>query len=64
MISGFSPWVRKIRWRRALQPSPVVLPGEPHGQRTWWAAVGRVPKHTLSGMHKDIYNKKNIFESA
>ena len=29
----FYPWVRKIPWRRAWQPSPVSLPGEPHGQR-------------------------------
>ena len=24
----FSPWVRKILWRRAWQPTPVFLPGE------------------------------------
>ena len=30
---GFSPWVRKIPWRRAWQPTPVFLPGEFHGQR-------------------------------
>jgi len=23
----FSPWVRKIPWRRAWQPTPVFLPG-------------------------------------
>jgi len=28
----FSPWVRKIPWRRAQQPAPVFLPGESHGQ--------------------------------
>ena len=27
------PWVRKIPWRRAWQPTPVFLPGESHGQR-------------------------------
>ena len=32
--SGFDPWVRKIPWRRAWQPIPVFLPGEPHGQRS------------------------------
>ena len=31
---GFNPWVRKIPWRRAWQPTPVFLPGEPHGQRS------------------------------
>ena len=25
---GFDPWVRKILWRRAWQPTPVFLPGE------------------------------------
>ena len=25
-------WVRKIAWRKAWQPSPVFLPGEPHRQ--------------------------------
>ena len=30
----FDPWVRKIPWRRAWQPTPVFLPGEFHGQRS------------------------------
>ena len=32
--SGFNPWVRKIPWRRAWQPTPVFLPGESLGQRS------------------------------
>ena len=31
---GLIPWVRKIPWRRAWQPTPVFLPGESHGQRS------------------------------
>ena len=31
---GFSPWVGKIPWRREPLPTPVFLPGEPHGQRS------------------------------
>ena len=31
---GFNPWVRKISWRRAWQPTLVFLPGEFHGQRS------------------------------
>ena len=31
---GFDPWVRKIPWRRAWQPTPVFLPGESNGQRS------------------------------
>ena len=30
----FGPWVRKIPWRRARQPTPIFLPGECHGQRS------------------------------
>ena len=25
---GFDPWVGKIPWRKAWQPTPVFLPGE------------------------------------
>ena len=31
---GFDPWVVKIPWRRARQPTPGFLPGESHGQRS------------------------------
>ena len=30
----FDPWVGKIPWRREWQPTPVFLPGKPHGQRS------------------------------
>ena len=41
---GFDPWVRKIPWRRARQPSPVFSPGESHRQRSLGSAVHRVTK--------------------
>ena len=41
---GFNPWVRKIPWKRAWQPTPVFLPGEFHGQRAWWATAHGVAK--------------------
>ena len=31
---GFDPRVGTIPWRRALQPTPIFLPGESHGQRS------------------------------
>ena len=31
---GFNPWVGKIPWRRAWQPTAVFLPEESHGQRS------------------------------
>ena len=41
---GFDPWLGKIPWRRAWQPTPVFLPGESHGQRN---LVGYSPQgHT------------------
>ena len=41
---GFDPWVGKIPWRGAWQPTPVFLPGECHGQRS---LVGYSPQgHT------------------
>ena len=30
----FNPWVGKILWRRKWQPTPVLLPGKSHGQRS------------------------------
>ena len=29
----FVPGLGRFPWRRAWQPTPVFLPGEPHGQR-------------------------------
>ena len=44
----FNSWVRKIPWRRAWQPTPILLPGESHGQRS---LAGCSPKgRTGSGM--------------
>ena len=34
MRLGFNPWIGKIPWRRAWQPTPVILPGESYGQRS------------------------------
>ena len=31
---GLDPWVRKIPWNRKWQPTPVILPGKFHGQRS------------------------------
>ena len=43
---GFNPWVGKIPWRRAWQPTSVFLPGDTHGLRSlvgyspWGCKVG------------------------
>ena len=41
---GFDPWVGKIPWRRAWQPTPVFLPGESHDRQAWRATVHGVTK--------------------
>ena len=41
----FDPWVRKIPWRRARQPTPVFSPRESHGQRTLVGYSHRVAKN-------------------
>ena len=38
-LHGFDPWVGKIPWRRAWQPTPIFLPGEFHGQRALEATL-------------------------
>ena len=46
------PWVRKVPWRRAWQPTPVFLLGEPHGERS---LVGYSPQgHKESEMTEAI----------
>ena len=30
---GFDPWIGKIPWSRAWQPTPIFWPGDSHGQR-------------------------------
>ena len=32
----FDPWVGKIPWRNAWQPTPVFLPGGSHDRGAWW----------------------------
>ena len=47
-VDGFDPWVRKIPWKRAWQPTLVFLSGKSHGQRS---LVGYSPQgHKESDM--------------
>ena len=34
VLTQFNPWVSKILWRRKWQPTPVLLLGKCHGQRS------------------------------
>ena len=44
----FNPWVRKILWRKAWQPTPVFLPPvfmeNPMDREAWWATIHKVAK--------------------
>ena len=55
----FDPWMRKIPWRRAWQPTPVFLSGESHGQRSLasYNPWGRRVRHGWS----NLANKHSIF---
>ena len=44
----FDPWVGKILWRVAWQPTPVFLPEKFHGQRSYrWATVHKAAKSQI-----------------
>ena len=49
----FDPWVGKVPWRRALQPTPVFLPGKSHGQRRLVGCClwGRIESDTTERLH-------------
>ena len=45
---GFDPWVRKIPWKRAWQPTPVFLLENPMDKGAWWAIVHRVAESDMT----------------
>ena len=54
----FDPWVGKIPWRRAWQPTTVFFPGESHGQSS---LVGYSPYgHKESEYYPAIILKESI----
>ena len=60
---GFDPWVRKIPWRRAWQPTPVFLHGESHGQSRvtgyspWGHRESETTEHILSFIMRGLWKK-------
>ena len=51
---GFNPWVGKIPWRRKWQPTPVLLPGKFHGQRSLqisYSPWNHKESHTTEQLH-------------
>ena len=53
---GFDPWIEKIPWRRAWQPTPVFLPENPSGQRSLagCSSWGRKELHTTERLSTHI----------
>ena len=49
----FNPWVGKIPWKRKRQPTPVLLPGEFHGQR-------RMVGYSPGGLQKNQTHLKGL----
>ena len=45
----FSPWVEKIPWRRAWQPTPIFLPGE----SSWTEEYGGLQSKGLQRVRHD-----------
>ena len=59
----FHPWAGKIPWRRKWQPTPVLLPGKFHGQRS---VVGYSPwGHKESDTtERLVYSKRIQFRNS
>ena len=53
----FYPWVGKISWRGKWQPTPGLLPGESHGQRS--LAGSRPWSHAEPDRTKAIWHAHN-----
>ena len=57
---GLNPWIRKIPWSRKWQPTPKLLPGKSHGQRSlvgyspWGRRVGHDWETSLTPSLKTI----------
>ena len=52
----FDPWVRKIPWRRKWLPTPVLLPGEFHGQRSLVGYSPCSPKESDATEHSTKFS--------
>ena len=52
---GFHTWVGKIPWRRKWQPTPLLLPGKFHGQRSLAGCSPRGAKIGQDGTHTHRY---------
>ena len=58
----FDPWVRKIPWRRAWQPTPVFLPRESQRSLAGYCPRGHKESETTEGlsMHTQTHTHDTI----
>ena len=61
---GFCPWVGKILWRRAWQPTPVFLPGEFHGLRLKSTASHKVRQDWSNWAHMHTCRFSSVSQSC
>ena len=56
----FDPWVGKISWRREWLPTPVLLLGEFHGQRSLagYSPLGLKVSDTTDGLTLSVFTVK------
>ena len=59
--TGFDPWVGKIPWRRAWEPTLVFLLGESHGQKS---LVGYSPGVTKEPDTTEVNEYTQLLEAA
>ena len=54
---GVNPWVGKIPWRREWLPTPILLPGEVHGQRSLegYSPWGRKESDTTERLTRSLH---------
>ena len=54
---GFVPWIGKIPWSRKWQPTPVLLSGKLHGQRSvvGYSLGGRKESDTTEHTHTSTH---------
>ena len=58
----FDPWVGKTPWRRAWQPTLVLVPGEnPMDRGTWRATVHWVPKSWTRLKHISMHTHSPLY---
>ena len=61
-----TPWVGKTPWRREWPPTPVFLPGEPHGQRrlVGYSPWGCKESDTTEQLTLSLSNTQRVSQGA